>query len=67
MNSYERVYEMLTETRGEGREHKGHPSSTQSKMETELGTEAYRKLSSRPGDPSPVQAAKKRKKKKGKG
>ena len=40
-----------------------HPSSTQSRMKKELGSEAYEKLSSRPNDPSPVEAAKARRQK----
>ena len=40
----------------------GHPSSTQSRMKKKLGSEAYGKLSSRPDDPSPVEAAKSRRK-----
>ena len=34
-----------------------HPASAQSRMKKELGDEAYEKLSSRPNDPSPVEAA----------
>jgi len=43
-----------------------HPSSTQERMRKELGKKAYEKLSTRPGDLSPVEAAKaKREKSKG--
>ena len=42
---------------------RGHPSSTQERMRKELGDKSYAKLSSRPNDPSPVQAAKNRRKK----
>jgi hypothetical protein len=42
-----------------------HPASAQSRMKQELGDEAYKKLSSRPNDPSPVEAAKQRKLKSG--
>lgn len=37
-----------------------HPSSSQSRLRRALGTRAYKKLSSRPNDPSPVEAARKR-------
>ena len=46
------------------RARRGHPSSTQEKMRSELGDKSYTKLSSRPNDPSPVEAAKARRKRK---
>jgi len=39
-----------------------HPSSTQSRLKKELGSKAYEKLSSRPNDPSPVEAARAKRK-----
>ena len=38
----------------------GHPSGSQARLKRELGDTAYEKLSSRPNDPSPVEAAKRR-------
>ncbi len=46
------------------RARRGHPSSTQERMRRELGDESYDKLSSRPKDPSPVEKARARRKRK---
>ena len=41
-----------------------HPASAQSRLKQALGDRAYKRLSSRPNDPSPVEAARARRKKK---
>ena len=41
-----------------------HPASAQSRLQQALGDRAYKRLSSRPNDPSPVEAARARRKKK---
>ena len=39
---------------------RSHPSSSQSRLKKALGARSYERLSSRPNDPSPVEAARKR-------